>query len=93
VEGYKDYYVKKAVSGTKNSAGLVRSRAKPPPSGKKWPAGKRVGSGQLLKKATELGAAATTTLYCLFCENEFSTQGVRSRSRLALTTIKSRDWT
>ena len=27
--------MKKAVSGAKNSAGLVRSRAKPPPSGEK----------------------------------------------------------
>ncbi len=75
MDGYKDYFVKKAVSGAKNSAGLVRSRAKPPPSGEKWPVGKRVGSGQLLKKATELGTATTTTLCCLFRENEFSMQG------------------
>ncbi len=93
MEEYKDCFVKKAVSGTKNSAGLVRSRAKPPPSGEKLPVGKRVGSGQLLKKTTELGAAITTTSCCLFCENEFSTQGARSGSRLALTTIKSRDGT
>jgi hypothetical protein len=31
MEGYRDYWVKNAVSGAKNSAGLVQSRAKPPP--------------------------------------------------------------
>ncbi len=37
MEGYRDYWVKNAVSGAKNSAGLVRSLAKPPPPGKKLP--------------------------------------------------------
>ncbi len=37
MEGYRDYWVKNAVSGAKNSAGLVRSHAKPPPLGKKLP--------------------------------------------------------
>jgi hypothetical protein len=46
-------------------------------SGKKLPVGKRVGSGQLLKKTTKLGTAVTTTLCCLFRENEFSTQGAQ----------------
>ena len=36
MEGY-NYQVKKAASGAKNSAGLLRSRAKPPPLGKKLP--------------------------------------------------------
>ena len=34
----------------------------------------------MLKKTTELGAAATITSCCLFRENEFSTQGARPRS-------------
>jgi len=36
MEGY-NYLVKKAVSGAKNSAGLVQSCANPPPLGKKLP--------------------------------------------------------
>jgi hypothetical protein len=43
-------------------------------------------------KTTRLHAAAITSLCCLFHENEFSMQGARSHSCLALTIIKSRDW-
>jgi hypothetical protein len=39
MEGYRDYWVKNAVSGAKNATGLVPSRVKPPPSGKKSPVG------------------------------------------------------
>jgi hypothetical protein len=35
MEGYRDYWVKNAVSGAKNSAGFVQSHEKPCPLGKK----------------------------------------------------------
>ena len=76
------------MSGAKNSAGLVRSRAKPPPPGEKSPVGQKGGEGGLLKLLTN--ALPRPFHRGASCRRmSFPAKGHFPHSRLALTTIKS----